>query len=242
MSILNFEEPPKKKSPTLLIGISIAFFVSTIGIAVASLITLNPGNTIEFGQGVVEAVSCDADGITVTPVQSFVNQNTSGRFTFNEVDIGDVSSSCLGKDFIIKLLDENGNIQNISASADGSTFNEVRIHFSGLSSDSDVTVDGYFENLFTLVTTVPNQELNVSTINNLDQIVSNIDPDTGEELNIWDKIANPDPTSFWRINLRANSFQIILNPDNNSGSGDSVNGFADARHVSHISIESVDHT
>ncbi len=242
MSILNFEDPPKKKSPLKLIAISSLLFLSTVGIAVASLITLNTGNKIEFGQGSVEAVSCDSDGITVTPVQSFVNQSNSGRFTFNEVDIGDVSSTCAGKDFIIKLLDENGDVQNISADADGNPFNEVRVHFSDLSSNSDVTADGYFENLFTLVTAVTGDQLNVYTINNLDQKYSELDPDTGEETLLWDPAAHADARGFWEINATTNSFQIVLNPDPNTISGDSVNGFADARHVFHISIESVDHT
>ena len=233
MGLLNFEDIKieKKKNHLLPMTVALIAAIGVIGLATASLITINTGSDIEFGQGVVQAVSCDSDGINVTPVQSFVNIDDSGKFIYNEIQIEDIASTCAGKDFVIKILDENGNAQSLS-SGSGVTYSEARIYFAPLTSSSVVDINGTMTGMFTLVGS-GSDVLAVDAINGLNQD----DPDAdSSDLGVWD---GTNPIPFWEMSTTSNSVSIVFNPDPSGANG--LDGFADSRLAYRISIESRDH-
>lgn len=77
MSILNLgndEQPTSKnrKPLRLIVGVAVLAAVLGLGQTLAAQITLNTGNSVEFGQGVAQTTSCD-DSILVTPKSTFNN-------------------------------------------------------------------------------------------------------------------------------------------------------------------------
>jgi len=70
--------PRMKRGVKLWIGAGLVAAVVGIGSTLASNITLNGGNTTEFGQGVAQTVYCGANSasVTVTPISSYVNSET----------------------------------------------------------------------------------------------------------------------------------------------------------------------
>ncbi|CAB4342314.1 MAG: hypothetical protein F2690_05630 [Actinobacteria bacterium] len=233
MSLLNFEQNKveKKEMAHFPIVIAVVAAIGAIGFAVASQITINAGESVEFGQGVVQTVSCDSDGILVTPIQSFVNLDSSGKFIYNEIDLENIASTCAGKDFVIKILDENG-VPQVMSSGSGSTYSQVRIYFAPLSSSSTVDVDGTMAGMFSLVGS-GSDVLDVNGINALDQIDPELD---SSDLAVWDGL-NPIP--FWKMNTTSNSVSVVFNPDPAGDNG--LDGFMDSRLAYRISIESMNH-
>lgn len=232
MGLLNFDEITieKKKSPLIPITVGVIAAIGAIGFAVASLITINTGSAIEFGQGVAQTVACDSNGITATPIQSFVNEDASGTFTFNEIVLDGIASTCAGNDFVIKVLDENGEPLNLSRGG-GDPYNQIHVYFAPLTTSSEVDINGTLTNMFSLVGT-GSEYLVVSAINGLDQIDSDLEPGVD-----WTEFADPVP--FWKLNATSNSVSIVLNPDPSGVNG--LDGFADSRHVYRITVESMNH-
>jgi len=74
MELLKFNDAPKNtrrgKNPAGFIGAGIMVAVMGLSSTLAGTITLNAGQTVEFGQGVVNTAACDAS-IKVTPTSSF---------------------------------------------------------------------------------------------------------------------------------------------------------------------------
>ena len=70
--------PRMKRGVKLWIGAGLVAAVVGIGSTLASNITLNGGNTTEFGQGVAQTVYCGTGkaSVTVTPISSYVNSET----------------------------------------------------------------------------------------------------------------------------------------------------------------------
>ena len=82
---------------------SVFFFQGTL----ASNISINSGQNIEFGQSVaVTAVCSGSENLTVTPSSSFVNaSNGTGTHYLSTVSVSGIPSSCEGKDFNISFYD-----------------------------------------------------------------------------------------------------------------------------------------
>jgi len=100
MSILNLEynggsggrAPRNKRNVKVWIGIGLVGAVIGIGSTLASTITINNGNTTEFGQGVSSTIYCGGakQTVQVTPISSFDNKvtnttiNTNGNISFTK--------------------------------------------------------------------------------------------------------------------------------------------------------------
>ena len=76
MEILNFDSNGSSRSPkkrariaTIIGG---AFLLAAVGSTFAANITINSTDSLEYGQGLTQAVACEGT-INVTPVNRFVN-------------------------------------------------------------------------------------------------------------------------------------------------------------------------
>lgn len=235
MSLINFNSGAKrmrkKRAAIALIAIGSISGILTLGFTFASRITLNNGGTVEYGQGYLTTTTCDTDGIKVTPMNSFYNKPGPAYFTFNAIQIEQISANCAGKDFIIKVYNQNG--QALEITNDGDTpFYEARVYFQPftdliLLSENDgventVSLSGFWANQFNLVGPSP---IVVGTLNNLVEKNPESSPSPGDVA-----------ADYFEVDLNDNAFQITFDP-----SGEMASGFADSKNVYHISIESVDH-
>jgi hypothetical protein len=73
----------KKYKAALGFGSVVGLF--GIGSTLAANISLNGGDSIEFGQGVANTAACDEDGFTITPITSYYG--SAGVFKVDEVQI-----------------------------------------------------------------------------------------------------------------------------------------------------------
>jgi len=238
MSTLNFDspskQPGKKKLGYTLIASACLAGVIAIGSTFTSNIALNGGGEVEFGQGKIATTTCDPDGILVSPDSSFYNKEGPSSFTFNSIQVENVSANCAGKDLIIRVHNRDGEVINITT--DGITsYNEARVFFQPFSSqpgallisdDYDlpniVSPSGYWKDQFLLVGSSP---IVVGTLSNLFQIDSEADVTLGS-----------NAFTFFEVDQDENSFQITFDP-----TGELASGFADSKNVYYISIQSVDH-
>ena len=235
MSIFDFDSASHKpkRNGKLIALISLGALVGaiTLGTTLAARLTLNTNGRTEFGQGVMSTTACDTNGILVTPINSFFNKTKAGTFTFNAIQFQHISANCAGKDFIIKVYNQNG--EEIEITRDGSSaYKEARVYFqpftnSILISDNDgipntVSLSGYWANQFSLLGTSP---IVVGTLNNLIQI------DAEAEI-----VAGSSASDSFELDLEENSFQVTFDP-----SGELAAGFADSKNVYNISIESTEH-
>ena len=89
MELLKFNDAPKSarrgKNPAGFIGAGIMVAVMGLSSTLAGTISINTGQAIEFGQGVVNAAACDSS-IKVTPTSSF-NGDT---FTISALTLEDI--------------------------------------------------------------------------------------------------------------------------------------------------------
>jgi hypothetical protein len=236
MSTLNFDspskQPGKKKLGYTLIASACLAGVIAIGSTFTSNIALNGGGEVEFGQGKITTTTCDPDGILVTPITSFYNKEGPSSFTFNAIQVENVSANCAGKDLIIRVHNSNGQVIDITT--DGTTsYNEARVFFQPFSdglviSDDDelpniVSLSGYWEDQFSLVN--DSAPIVIGTLSNLFQLDSEAEVTTGS-----------NASDFFEVDQDENSFQITFDP-----TGELAAGFADSKNVYFISIQSVDH-
>jgi hypothetical protein len=236
MSTLNFDspskQPRKKKLGYTLIASACLAGVIAIGSTFTSNIALNGGGEVEFGQGKITTTTCDPDGILVTPITSFYNKEGPSSFTFNAIQVENVSANCAGKDLIIRVHNSNGQVIDITT--DGTiSYNEARVFFQPFSnqlmiSDDDeqsniVSLSGYWEDQFSLVNN--SAPIVIGTLSNLFQLDSEAEVTTGSYA-----------YQFFEVDQDENSFQITFDP-----TGELASGFADSKNVYFISIQSVDH-
>lgn len=239
MSLFNFNSSPspkrarKKRAAIALIAIGSISGVLTLGFTFASRITLNNGGSVEYGQGYLTTTTCDTDGIKVTPINSFYNKPGPAYFTFNAIQIEQISASCAGKDFIIKVYNQDGQALEIT-NDEGAPIYEARVYFQPFTnliqlSDNDgventVSLSGYWAKQFIWVEE-PSTAILVGTLSNL------------REKDPSDEILLPAAASnYFALELNDNAFQITFDP-----TGELAAGFADSKNVYHISVESVDH-
>ena len=224
----NFRKRPRRKR--LLIGITIIATILGLGSTLAVRLTLNTNGQAEFGQGIIHATSCDSNGIKVTPINSFLNQNKSGFFTFNAIQLQHISSQCAGMDFVIRVYGRSGAALPITVQGE-SEFSEIRVYFQPFSDSipmsqndgnlNSVSVEGYWPEQFKLIGDAP---IVVGTLDNLyEKSGSNID-------------TTRPASDFFELNREENAFQISFNPSSEISAG-----FANTKDVYRISIESLPH-
>lgn len=103
------EEAPAGRFPSKFIAsavvviASVFFFQSTL----ATNISINSGQNIEFGQSVSATAACSgSENLTVTPSSSFDNAaNGTGTYYLSSVKVAGIPASCEGKDFNISFYD-----------------------------------------------------------------------------------------------------------------------------------------
>jgi len=116
MEILNFESNGSNRSPKkrarLATIIGGAFLFAAIGSTFAANITINSTNSLEYGQGLTQAVACDSS-INVTPINRFINSGGGGAFFLETITVTDTAtvnsstglSNCIGKKLKISIYD-----------------------------------------------------------------------------------------------------------------------------------------
>ena len=92
---------PKKPLKRFAFPIALAL----VATAMAANISLSGGQSVEFGQGILNLKAC-TPSLTLSPVVGFVNE-TEAKFVFEAVDITGIPDSCIGYDFLIRVYDES---------------------------------------------------------------------------------------------------------------------------------------
>jgi hypothetical protein len=129
MEILKFENAPQnsaRKNKTSVRGlVAVAGFaaVAVLGSTLAANISLNSGQSIEFGQGVAVATACDTDGITVIPRSNFVNASNAGSFNLASISFTGIMDNCTNKLFTINAYGDTSATPLDIATSGATSFN-----------------------------------------------------------------------------------------------------------------------
>lgn len=113
MELNGFIEPGEKQKRAIkgslkmkIIGLALAVTL-TVGYTLAANINLGTNSSVEFGQGVLIATTCD-DQILVKPGAAFDNQ-ISKSFGVNALTVSDISNACIGKILTINFYGETAS-------------------------------------------------------------------------------------------------------------------------------------
>lgn len=85
----------------------VGFFIQS---TFAGNISLNSGNILEFGQGILQTASCDKS-ITLTPQSTFANVSGAGGYNFSSVTISNLDTTvqgCAGRTLTMKAYGDTG--------------------------------------------------------------------------------------------------------------------------------------
>ena len=98
-------KPIKKlKVKLALLSVAAVFGYSTVGSTFATNVQLSSGR-VEFGQGFLASAACDSS-ITVTPFATFANASgAAANYKLTNIQVTEISTSCYGKNFIIRAFD-----------------------------------------------------------------------------------------------------------------------------------------
>jgi hypothetical protein len=98
-------KPIKKlKIKLALLSVAAIFGYSTVGSTFATNVQLSSGR-VEFGQGFLVSTACDSS-ITVTPFATFANASgAAANYKLTNIQVTDISSSCYGKNLVIRAYD-----------------------------------------------------------------------------------------------------------------------------------------
>ena len=141
MSILNLDGPPgfrtkNRRSARVWMGIGLVIAVLGVGSTLASTISINDGQNVEFGQGVQRTVYCGGDkSITLIPISGFINnpESTSsssesegtstespspGTFYLSGIKVDNIPDECSGKNFVISAYDNSGSNDPVAIISD----------------------------------------------------------------------------------------------------------------------------
>jgi len=95
MEILSFgpsgSSPQKRRNRVVLVVGAIA--LAAIGSTFAASISLNNGSSIEYGQGLSQAVACDATSINIAPQNTFSNALNGGAFLLDTITVYDTNTT-----------------------------------------------------------------------------------------------------------------------------------------------------
>jgi hypothetical protein len=110
MNLGSDDEPVTKKKKNsrnlkIALGLAAVVLVPTIGTTLAGSINVTTPS-IEFGQGVAATVTCQTSDITIIPYSSFSVVDVD--FLIESIRVSGIDSTCDGKIFNIKLLNETG--------------------------------------------------------------------------------------------------------------------------------------
>jgi serine/threonine protein phosphatase PrpC len=163
------------KALKIFLGIGALIAVPAIGTTLAASITIGSGS-IEFGQGQQQAVACDTDGVTVTPVAGFTNANGAGTFKLASIGVSDIAAACDGKTFTLRVYNNTANdgartVASPAPTPNGAEATALKVLFDKDSTfstevgDSDITVSGDATSFtVTLATTLASGSVNKITL------------------------------------------------------------------------------
>ena len=126
---LNLERDPLRKirllnsrTSKLVFGAAVLLALPLIGTTLAASITINSNssNTIQFGQGVVQATACDQD-VTVAATTSFANASGAGSFNVDTITLSGISADCALKTFLVRAYDTTTATPSTIASSSPTT-------------------------------------------------------------------------------------------------------------------------
>ncbi len=126
---LNLERDPLRKirllnsrTSKLVFGAAVLLALPLIGTTLAASITINSNssNTIQFGQGVVQATACDQD-VTVAATTSFANASGAGSFNVDTITLSGISADCASKTFLVRAYDTTTATPSTIASSSPTT-------------------------------------------------------------------------------------------------------------------------
>jgi hypothetical protein len=104
----------------LLIGVLVIASIPIITTTYAGIIRVsNPGERVEFGQGIAATAACDPDGITIIPNAEY--SQTDGKFMVKSIqikgiDLRNSTQYCVNKVFDIYVQGSGGTLLNWVAS------------------------------------------------------------------------------------------------------------------------------
>jgi hypothetical protein len=110
--------PRNKKKVFAVVGITLIAATIGIGTTLASNITLNNNQNVEFGQGVSQTVACETSeaGITVTPLSTFNNtagyfngSSYEGVFSLSQIGLSSIDAACKADYFKISVWDSSSS-------------------------------------------------------------------------------------------------------------------------------------
>jgi hypothetical protein len=105
--------------------------LAMVATAMAANISLSGGQSVEFGQGILNLKAC-TPSLTLSPVVGFENDGDA-KFVFEAVDITGIPDSCIGYDFLIRVYDESNQAPlMVTDSADDDSIKVDYVRFSML--------------------------------------------------------------------------------------------------------------
>ena len=84
----------------ILVGLAVALFGNTL----ASNINLSSGDKQEFGQGIIQFVNCDSDGIELKPRTEMITGSLGSSLQVSGLRISNIAADCLGKQIDVKFF------------------------------------------------------------------------------------------------------------------------------------------
>lgn len=78
---------------------------AVLGNSLAANINISNNQQTEFGQGVLDLVTCDPDGVTLRPLTEMNGDSSGTKLMVSGIRISDISSTCNGKTFKIKFYE-----------------------------------------------------------------------------------------------------------------------------------------
>jgi len=126
---LNLEQDPLRKirllnsgTSKMVFGAAVLLALPLIGTTLAASISINSNNsnTIQFGQGVVQATACDQD-VTVAATTSFANASGAGSFNVDTITLSGISADCALKTFLVRAYDTTTATPSTIASSSPTT-------------------------------------------------------------------------------------------------------------------------
>lgn len=129
------EKPRRRGLLPLIVGFAL---LAVVGSTLAANISLNTNSNVNFAQGIAQTVSCDVDGVLVTPTSSAPQNLASGpsaTWYLATVTVSGISDNCLGKQFVIQAYDNSNpaaimQIGQTEVSAASVAANEIRFRSS----------------------------------------------------------------------------------------------------------------
>jgi hypothetical protein len=179
MALLDIEneeidKPVKRglgKGAKVAIGLALLIIVPSVATTLAGSIAINSGSSIDFGQGVVQAVVCDS-AITLTSTTSVNNAANGGIFKVNTIVLSGIADACSGKTFKVQAFNDVNDSSALTLSAGGAgspacvatpTLAASMLAGSQASNTCVATVGAYSQDANTLIFT-PGTVLNAETV------------------------------------------------------------------------------